>query len=191
MRDEGVTFICQTARSKGNKQKVGLVAALQHRPDLLVLDEPTAGLDPLVQQTFFEVLREAVADGHTVFLSSHVLSEAEKACDRVAGPVPAAEFEQIPDAAALAGVGFAVGGVFRTTIAAEIVALIVIATYLIDLLSPALKLPDLVHQFALTAHLGQPMVGTWDWAGVAACLVLAFGGLLLGGWGMRRRDVAR
>jgi ABC-2 type transport system ATP-binding protein len=110
--------------SKGNKQKVGLVAALQHRPDLLVLDEPTAGLDPLVQQTFFAVLREAVADGRTVFLSSHVLSEAEKTCDRVAiirdgrlvkvdrvdalrdlaahqvelrflGPVPAAEFERI------------------------------------------------------------------------------------------------
>jgi ABC-2 type transport system ATP-binding protein len=110
--------------SKGNKQKVGLVAALQHRPELLVLDEPTSGLDPLVQQTFFEVLREAVAEGRTVFLSSHVLSEAEKTCDRVAiirdgglvrvdrvdalrdlavhqvelrftGPVPASEFEQI------------------------------------------------------------------------------------------------
>jgi len=110
--------------SKGNKQKVGLIAALQHKPDLLVLDEPTSGLDPLVQQTFFAVLREAVAGGRTVFFSSHVLSEAEKACDRVAiirdgrivmvdrvdalrdlaahqvelrfsGPVPAAEFEKI------------------------------------------------------------------------------------------------
>jgi ABC-2 type transport system ATP-binding protein len=70
--------------SKGNKQKVGLVAALQHRPELLILDEPTSGLDPLVQQTFFEVLREAVAEERTVFLSSHVLSEAEKTCDRVA-----------------------------------------------------------------------------------------------------------
>jgi ABC-type multidrug transport system ATPase subunit len=70
--------------SKGNKQKVGLVVALQHRPELLVLDEPTSGLDPLVQQTFFEVLREAVAEGRTVFLSSHVLSEVEKTCDRVA-----------------------------------------------------------------------------------------------------------
>ena len=69
--------------SKGNKQKVGLVAALQHRPELLLLDEPTAGLDPLVQQTFFAVLRETVAEGHTVFLSSHVLSEVEKTCDRV------------------------------------------------------------------------------------------------------------
>jgi ABC-2 type transport system ATP-binding protein len=70
--------------SKGNKQKVGLVAALQHKPELLLLDEPTAGLDPLVQQTFFAVTRETVADGHTVFLSSHILSEVEKTCDRVA-----------------------------------------------------------------------------------------------------------
>ena len=70
--------------SKGNKQKVGLVAALQHRPELLILDEPTAGLDPLVQQTFFSLLREAVAEERTVFLSSHILSEAERSCDRVA-----------------------------------------------------------------------------------------------------------
>jgi ABC-2 type transport system ATP-binding protein len=70
--------------SKGNKQKVGLVIALQHRPDLLVLDEPTAGLDPLVQQTFFELLRETVREGRTAFLSSHILGEVEKTCDRVA-----------------------------------------------------------------------------------------------------------
>ena len=70
--------------SKGNKQKVGLVIALQHRPDLLVLDEPTAGLDPLVQQTFFDLLRKSAAEGRTAFLSSHILSEAEKSCDRVA-----------------------------------------------------------------------------------------------------------
>ena len=113
--------------SKGNKQKIGLIIALQHRPDLLLLDEPTSGLDPLVQQVFYAVIREAKADGRTVFLSSHILSEVEKTCDRVAiirdgrlvrvdrtvalrdlahhtvelvftGPVPAAEFE------ALAGV---------------------------------------------------------------------------------------
>ncbi|HET7030461.1 MAG TPA: ABC transporter ATP-binding protein [Candidatus Limnocylindrales bacterium] len=70
--------------SKGNKQKVGLIVALQHRPDLLVLDEPTSGLDPLVQQTFFEVIREAKAEGRSVFLSSHILGEVEKTCDRVA-----------------------------------------------------------------------------------------------------------
>jgi ABC-2 type transport system ATP-binding protein len=70
--------------SRGNKQKVGLVVALQHRPDLLILDEPTAGLDPLVQQTFNELLFEARADGRTVFLSSHIISEVERTCDRVA-----------------------------------------------------------------------------------------------------------
>ena len=70
--------------SKGNKQKVGLVIALQHRPELLILDEPTSGLDPLVQQSFYELVREAQAEGRTVFLSSHILSEVEKTCDRVA-----------------------------------------------------------------------------------------------------------
>ena len=70
--------------SKGNKQKVGLVIALQHRPDLLVLDEPTSGLDPLVQQTFFGLLRDIVSEGRTAFLSSHILGEVEKTCDRVA-----------------------------------------------------------------------------------------------------------
>jgi ABC-2 type transport system ATP-binding protein len=70
--------------SKGNKQKIGLIVALQHRPDLLMLDEPTSGLDPLVQQTFFEVIREAKSEGRTIFLSSHILSEVEKTCDRVA-----------------------------------------------------------------------------------------------------------
>jgi ABC-2 type transport system permease protein len=93
-------------------------------------------------------------------------------------------------AAALAGIGFAVGG-YRTSIAAEAVALVVVATYLVDLIGPALKLPDWFHQLALTAHMGQPMVGNWDANGVVACLVIAAGGLLLGGWGMRRRDVAR
>ncbi len=70
--------------SKGNKQKIGLVIALQHRPELLVLDEPTSGLDPLVQQSFYQLVREAKAEGRTVFLSSHILSEVERTCDRVA-----------------------------------------------------------------------------------------------------------
>jgi len=70
--------------SRGNKQKVGLVVALQHRPDLLILDEPTAGLDPLIQQNFFAIVREAKADGRTVFLSSHIIDEVDRTCDRVA-----------------------------------------------------------------------------------------------------------
>jgi ABC-2 type transport system ATP-binding protein len=70
--------------SKGNKQKVGLICALQHKPELLILDEPTSGLDPLVQQTFNELLFEARGEGRTVFLSSHIISEVERTCDRVA-----------------------------------------------------------------------------------------------------------
>ncbi len=70
--------------SKGNKQKVGLVQAFVHRPELLILDEPTSGLDPLVQAEFLAMVREAKADGQTVFLSSHVLSEIEQAADTVA-----------------------------------------------------------------------------------------------------------
>ena len=74
---------------------------------------------------------------------------------------------------------------------AETVALVVIVTYLIDLLAPAFGLPDWVHQLALTSHLGQPMVGIWDWAGMALCAVLAVGGLVIGAWALGRRDVAR
>src|SRR5436190_9655510 len=70
--------------SKGNKQKIGLVIALQHRPELLILDEPTSGLDPLVQQSFYALVREAKADGRTVFLSSHNLSDVEHTRERVA-----------------------------------------------------------------------------------------------------------
>ena len=92
-------------------------------------------------------------------------------------------------AAAIAGVGFAVGGLWRTSLAAEIAALVVVATYLVDLVAPPLKLPDWVHQLALTAHLGQPMVGQWDVPGVVACMAVAVGGILLGAWGMARRDV--
>ncbi|MGD0018548.1 MAG: hypothetical protein ABSD62_04780 [Candidatus Limnocylindrales bacterium] len=92
-------------------------------------------------------------------------------------------------AAAIVGIGVAIGGVWRTSIAGEIAAVVVLVTYLIDLLAPPLKLPDWFHQLALTAHLGQPMVGIWDPAGIVACLVLAVGGLLLGAWGMTRRDV--
>jgi ABC-2 type transport system ATP-binding protein len=111
--------------SKGNKQKIGLVIALQHRPDLLMLDEPTSGLDPLVQQAFYALVHEARAEGRSVFVSSHILSEVERTCDRVgiirdgrlvkvdrtealrdlahhqvelrfADGVPAAEFEALP-----------------------------------------------------------------------------------------------
>ena len=72
------------AYSKGNRQKVVLIAALMTRADLLLLDEPTSGLDPLMEQTFRECITEARDRGQTVFLSSHILSEVEALCERVA-----------------------------------------------------------------------------------------------------------
>ena len=69
--------------SSGNKRKLGLVLALMHPSRLLALDEPTNGLDPLIQQEFYRLVEEAAAGGCTVFLSSHVLSEMERACQRV------------------------------------------------------------------------------------------------------------
>jgi ABC-2 type transport system ATP-binding protein len=69
--------------SSGNKQKVGLIQAFMHRPELLILDEPTVGLDPLVQHELHGMIGEAAADGRTAFLSSHVLPEVEALCDRV------------------------------------------------------------------------------------------------------------
>jgi ABC-2 type transport system ATP-binding protein len=70
--------------SKGNRQKLNLIAALMSRAELLILDEPTSGLDPLMEQVFRECMRESKAAGQTVFLSSHILSEVEALCDRVA-----------------------------------------------------------------------------------------------------------
>jgi ABC-2 type transport system ATP-binding protein len=69
--------------SHGNKQKVGLIQAFMHRPRLLILDEPTIGLDPLNQQEFYALIREVRDEGRTVFLSSHNLAEVEHTCDRV------------------------------------------------------------------------------------------------------------
>jgi ABC-2 type transport system ATP-binding protein len=70
--------------SLGNKKKVGIIQALLHSPKLLILDEPTSGLDPLMQQTFFEILKEENKKGTTILFSSHVLSEVQKICDKVA-----------------------------------------------------------------------------------------------------------
>jgi ABC-2 type transport system ATP-binding protein len=72
------------AYSKGNRQKLVLIAGLMCRSELLVLDEPTSGLDPLMEQAFRQCIGEARAEGRTVLLSSHILSEVEALCDRVA-----------------------------------------------------------------------------------------------------------
>jgi ABC-2 type transport system ATP-binding protein len=71
------------ALSHGNKQKVGLVQAFMHRPELVILDEPTQGLDPLMQHEFYRLAEEAKHEGRSVFLSSHVMPEVERVCDRV------------------------------------------------------------------------------------------------------------
>jgi ABC-2 type transport system ATP-binding protein len=70
--------------SRGNKQKVGLISALMHEPELLVLDEPTSGFDPLVQEKFMTLIQQFQGRGGTVFMSSHIISEVQRLCDRVA-----------------------------------------------------------------------------------------------------------
>ncbi len=86
--------------STGNRQKIGLVVTFMHRPELLIMDEPNAGLDPLVQHEFHTLLRETAAEGRTVFLSSHTLSEVERVADRV-GIIRRAHLAAVEDVAEL------------------------------------------------------------------------------------------
>ena len=88
--------------STGNKRKLGLVQALMHGPELLILDEPTAGLDPLAQHEFYHLAEEARQAGQTVFLSSHNLPEVQRVCDRVAF-VREGELVAVEDVAVLTG----------------------------------------------------------------------------------------
>jgi putative exporter of polyketide antibiotics len=93
-------------------------------------------------------------------------------------------------AAAVVGIGFAIGGVWRTSLAAELAAVFVVVTYLIQLIAPVFKAPDWITNLALTVHFGLPMAGRWDVWGVIASIVIAVGGILIGAWGIRRRDVS-
>ena len=70
--------------SLGNKKKVGIIQGLLHKPELIILDEPTSGLDPLMQKVFFDLIKEENKKGATIFFSSHILSEVQRLCDRVA-----------------------------------------------------------------------------------------------------------
>jgi ABC-2 type transport system ATP-binding protein len=70
--------------SRGMRQKIGVIQALQHDPELAILDEPTEGLDPLMQQAFYRLMEDLRREGRTIFFSSHILSEVERICDRVA-----------------------------------------------------------------------------------------------------------
>jgi ABC-2 type transport system ATP-binding protein len=166
--------------SRGNKQKLGLILALMHRPELLILDEPTSGLDPLVQQEFHRIVREATAEGRTVFLSSHVLSEVERMADRVgiiregrlvdllevdtlkthalrrfeldfARPVPAAVFERLPGVFEVA----VSGGVVRCSVQGSVDPLIKAAAgyELVNLVSHE---PDLEEIFLAYYRRGAP-----------------------------------
>jgi ABC-2 type transport system permease protein len=90
---------------------------------------------------------------------------------------------------AVAGIGVGVAGLTRASFALPAVLAMTIGTFLVDLMAPILRLPDWVAQLALTSHLGEPMVGAWDGAGIAACLAIAIGGMLVGAWGMHRRDI--
>jgi ABC-2 type transport system permease protein len=92
-------------------------------------------------------------------------------------------------AIAMAGIGVAIGGLFGTRFAGPAVAVIVIVTWFLDILAPALNLPDVAHQLALTTHYGQPMLGRWDVAGIVASIVIGIVGVLIGAWGFRRRDL--
>ena len=93
--------------------------------------------------------------------------------------------------AAFAGVGLAAGGLVRCSLATGVTAMLVIATFLIDTLGAALKLPDPVLQLSIYKHLGQPMAGIYDPVGLIVAVIMAVGGLALGAWGMTRRDVGR
>jgi ABC-2 type transport system permease protein len=92
-------------------------------------------------------------------------------------------------AIAIAGIGFAVGGLFRAGWAGPVAAIVTIVIWFLDIIVPALGLPDFVHQLALTVHYGLPMLGQWDPVGIVASLGLLVAGLLLGAWGFARRDL--
>ena len=104
--------------SSGNRQKVGLIQAFMNRPDVLIMDEPSSGLDPLIQREFQNMVREVAADGRTVFLSSHTLSEVQRVAERVGiirqGQSRHRRVRLRPpvkgDAASRAGAGLASGG---------------------------------------------------------------------------------
>jgi ABC-2 type transport system permease protein len=92
-------------------------------------------------------------------------------------------------AAAFAGVGVGIAGLWRSSWAAPAVALLTIGTWFIDTIAPAFRLPDVVHQLALSAHYGLPMLGRWDGAGLVASALLAVGGVAVGAWAFNRRDL--
>ena len=159
--------------------------------------DETAGRLELLLATPMSRVRWALASGTALYTAIAVVV----ACLAVAlaGGVASAGDDPVRAAAgtvvlvlygaALAGVGIAVGGCFGPAFAAPTVAALAIATFLVDLLAPLLDLPSWVADLSLSAHLGQPMIGTWDVPGMLACACIAVGGLVVGAWGLWRRDV--
>lgn len=94
-------------------------------------------------------------------------------------------------ALAMVGIGVAIAGVVGGGVAGPAVAIVTVVMWFLDIIGPAMKLPDALHELALSAHYGMPMLGRWDAAGVVASLALAVGGVALGAWGFRRRDLER
>jgi ABC-2 type transport system permease protein len=92
---------------------------------------------------------------------------------------------------ALAGIGLAVGGLVRPGLAAPVTIVLGLSFYLLDLLGSILNLPDAIVDLALNRHLGRPILGSYDEVGIALCVALAVGGIILSAVGMRRRDVGR
>jgi len=173
------TFISKWASDEDGGRLEMLLATPKSR-SLWVLSGGVAAILAVVVMTGLFALGTAVG---AVAASA---GGAYSATDAIVGSASLGFF-----AAAIVGIGVAIGGWWRTSVAAEIAAAVVIATYLIDLLAPPLKLPDWFHQLALIAHYGQPMVGQWDGAGVVASIAIAVAGIAIGTLGIRRRDIAK
>jgi ABC-2 type transport system permease protein len=171
------TFVSKWASDEG-EGRLELLLATPRTRSLWVLTGGIAAILAVAVMTLLFALGTA--------LGAAAAGGGYSATDAIVGSTALGLF-----AIAVVGVGVAVGGAWRTSIAAEIAAGVVIATYLIDLVAPPLKLPDWFHQLALIAHYGQPMVGRWDVAGVVASVVIAVVGIAIGTIGIRRRDIAK
>lgn len=171
----GATFVSKWAADENDGRLEEILSVPMSRSRWVI----TGGIAALVAVALMTVV---FAAGIAIGAASSGLSGG----DAVLGTAALGLF-----AAAVVGIGFAVGGVWRTSLAAEIAAIFVVVTYLIGLIGPALQLPDWFNNLALTNHYGQPMVGNWDIWGVVASIVIAVGGILIGAWGVTRRDVSK
>jgi ABC-2 type transport system permease protein len=125
-----------------------------------------------------------------IVLGSFVIAAVASQGGDIGAPVAGAAILGLA-AAGFAGIGFAAGGLVRSSLAAPVAAAAVIGTFVLDTLGAALDLPDVILDLSIYKHLGQPMAGTYDVVGIVVAAILAIGGLLVGAWGLQRRDVGR